>query len=573
MLEKLVKQYGKLPNFRPETFDDFQSDPSDVRIYDPTKPKTFYHSGDFGDIIYALPTIRALGGGVLYLGPEIVLPNVVTRQKFTKEISDIIAPLLELQPYVERVEFVNEMPDVDYDLNKFREYFIIQEELFKNGHRRLNLAETHLYSFRRDLAECTKAWIAVDSVTKIDGRPVVIHRSPRWRNSDFPWDKVLEKHGHQAVFVGMPEEHASFVKEYGTDVPYQPTKNFLELARIIAGCELFIGNQSAPYSVAEAMKINTLQEVWPEGPNCLFSRQNASYGEGKIVYIPNLKKTMINEVVDCPLCKSDAWVPFRNTADIVSCTACTCVYLRTRPTAGSMVEIYQTYADGESHMRLPKTIEEIRSSGLRREYFMDMVLKHATAPGVFVDVGSGWGAFLCNARDKGFTPRGIEIGHKSAEFATSVLGLNVTAEQLEDTALPDGVSVVSMIHVLEHLPHTDSAILKVHSTLKPGGLFCGIVPNIDSLCSRTLKDRWDWLDPRMHYTHFTVKTLRRALEDRGFKIAEISTHTGDYNRDAVAKLIQEQSQVPMQLDEIEFRLKEAWENNLGEEIRFFALKV
>ena len=29
--------------------------------------KTFLHSGDLGDIIYSLPTIRKLGGGILYL--------------------------------------------------------------------------------------------------------------------------------------------------------------------------------------------------------------------------------------------------------------------------------------------------------------------------------------------------------------------------------------------------------------------------------------------------------------------------------------------------------------------------
>jgi hypothetical protein len=29
--------------------------------------KTFLHGGDLGDVIYALPAIRALGGGCLYL--------------------------------------------------------------------------------------------------------------------------------------------------------------------------------------------------------------------------------------------------------------------------------------------------------------------------------------------------------------------------------------------------------------------------------------------------------------------------------------------------------------------------
>lgn len=32
--------------------------------------KTFKHSGDLGDIIFALPAVRALGGGILYLDPD-----------------------------------------------------------------------------------------------------------------------------------------------------------------------------------------------------------------------------------------------------------------------------------------------------------------------------------------------------------------------------------------------------------------------------------------------------------------------------------------------------------------------
>jgi hypothetical protein len=50
-----------------------------------------------------------------------------------------------------------------------------------------------------------------------------------------------------------------------------PTHTLLDLAQIIAGCELFIGNQSAPRAVAEALK----KPCWIESgrpPNTFFSR-------------------------------------------------------------------------------------------------------------------------------------------------------------------------------------------------------------------------------------------------------------------------------------------------------------
>jgi hypothetical protein len=52
--------------------------------------KTFLHGGDFGDLIYALPAIRALGGGALYLSEA--HPG---REPLTAARRDVLLPLLE----------------------------------------------------------------------------------------------------------------------------------------------------------------------------------------------------------------------------------------------------------------------------------------------------------------------------------------------------------------------------------------------------------------------------------------------------------------------------------------------
>jgi hypothetical protein len=48
--------------------------------------KTFLHSGSLGDIVYSLPTIQALGGGVLYI------KDALLRDGYTQ--FDAIAPLI-----------------------------------------------------------------------------------------------------------------------------------------------------------------------------------------------------------------------------------------------------------------------------------------------------------------------------------------------------------------------------------------------------------------------------------------------------------------------------------------------
>ena len=56
----------------------------------------------------------------------------------------------------------------------------------------------------------------------------------------------------------------------------------IDLFELISGCELFIGNQSFPYSLAEGIKKPAIQETDFEGvPNCVFERDNAYFTTSK----------------------------------------------------------------------------------------------------------------------------------------------------------------------------------------------------------------------------------------------------------------------------------------------------
>lgn len=535
--------------------------------------KVFFHSGDYGDIIYALPVIRAFGGGKLVIGPS---TQWKTRLSMTQAHVDALSPLLKLQTYVHGVEFSEVIPDnVDLNLNRFREYLCVEHEHMHNGAQRLNLAEAHLHVFKLPLDECEKAWLTVDSPVQLPDRPVLLHRSARWRNNKFPWQKVMERHAHQAVFVGLESEYNDFTADWGY-LPYQPTKDFLELARLIAGSRLYVGNQSLPYAICEGLKLNSVLEVWPEGPNCLFKRKNAIYGESSVVYIPKLKDKNVNTTLDkCPMCGAGAAEAdaYRTGTDIVKCPLCSLVYLRTRPDKEQTLMYYQHYADDNSHMRLPKTFGEIHSSGLRREWFMQELLQHRLASGNLLDIGCGWGAFLANAREKGFSPYGVDVCHKAANFSTAVLGIPTLCDELEDCMFKDEMfDVVVSIHTLEHLSETSSVLTRINKLLKPNGLFAGIVPNIGSFCSSLRKEQWQWLDVNTHYVHFDPYTLAEALDEHGFDVVHLYTHTGDYDQTELHRLLEEQNGRPSSMDELAAQIEQLGESGEGEEIVFFAVK-
>ncbi len=278
------------------------------------------------------------------------------------------------------------------------------------------------------------------------------------------------------------------------------------------------------------------------------------------------------ETIPCPFCGSEEADPFRQNGDIVKCRKCKTVYLRTRLKSEDMTKMYENYADDDSHMRLPKNQEELEKNPLKRDYFLKEILEFTKPGGKILDVGCGWGAFLQNARQKGFEPIGIEITPDSVNFAREKLGLEVLSQPLEEVDFPPGsFVVVTMLHVLEHLPYPQKALRKVYEILKPEGLFCGIVPNIESFASEHQGDNWEWLDPNFHYLHFSPQVLKARLEEAGFVVERIYTTVGDFGEKNLKEEILN-IYGPDARDIADEMITYMEANGYGEEIRFFARK-
>ena len=274
----------------------------------------------------------------------------------------------------------------------------------------------------------------------------------------------------------------------------------------------------------------------------------------------------------CPSCASLATQRTRYAADIVTCIDCGLTYLRRLPSASQLKGLYDLYADEFSHMRLPRNPQEAKQSPLRRETFLEEVQSFVKRKGRVLDVGCGWGAFLDAAREKGFEPYGIEITPSAAEFANQQLNIPVDARPLEEQAFqPNSFSLVTMNHVLEHLPHTRQVLSKVFEILEPEGVFAGMVPNFASFCSEMEREHWAWLDPNFHYVHFTPETLRANLERAGFVVEKLYTTRGDYSPHRLKNCVYQKYG---NVSDEEFRqiARELEESGRGEEIRFVARK-
>lgn len=222
------------------------------------------HTGDLGDIIACLPILRSLGGGEI----------VVTESKFRDRGRspresmrgaryEAILPLLEAQPYVSKVEWQDEPTGITHDLSNFRTMVPIPRETLADWQARYLDIDVNL-----------DPWLTVPAFEQ-HGR-TVIARSRRYHNFFFPWVELIHRCA-PVTFVGLPSEHAALEQETKWGFDYQPTKDLLELAMVIAGAKLMICNQSAPYWIAAGLGVPIIQETLEADPNSMVLRTNATY--------------------------------------------------------------------------------------------------------------------------------------------------------------------------------------------------------------------------------------------------------------------------------------------------------
>lgn len=247
---------------------------------------TFRHAGDIGDLIGFLPVMRYFGGGVLYIEAA-----PYTRQFLTPDKWCGIDLLLKEQPYIHDV-LPWEGQRVSVNGNDFRSNMGRALRKRDPAAVQKSLVDWQLEAHGVPLTEKDKAWLSVKPEAVA---PVVINRTglthgrPNhlvYQNPSFPWHRVWKKYRDKAVFVGLPAEHDLFCATCG-EIPFHPTPNLLGAARVIAGCSLYIGNQSACFWIAEGLKKNYILEVWPRGPNSLIHRPGAIHGWRQDVELPD----------------------------------------------------------------------------------------------------------------------------------------------------------------------------------------------------------------------------------------------------------------------------------------------
>lgn len=229
----------------------------------PAATTGFKHSGNSGDIVYSLPAVFALSGSGranLYLHAHQPIENKslyhpLGNVMLNERMIAMLKPLLLHQPQIAAVEpFTGQA--IDYDLDTFRRYGFY-----------LDRGSIVRWYFLVYGTGCNTAlpWLTAPKNEEYKDH-IVIARSHRYRSPVVDYG-FLNRYPKK-LFLGIEEEYED-MKKVVHDLDYRPVTDFLEMAAIVNGCKMFIGNQSFPFSLAEALKVPRLLEVYYKAPNVI----------------------------------------------------------------------------------------------------------------------------------------------------------------------------------------------------------------------------------------------------------------------------------------------------------------
>jgi hypothetical protein len=227
------------------------------------------HSGNAGDIIYSLNAVRSASllhdeQVVLFLKLDVPIQlhpsfkHPLGGVMLNKYMFDNLKPLLlECEFIYDVLPYTNQK--IDYDFDKFREVG------FNLGAG--DIKKWYLYAYPELQEHYSNDYFFPKIFEKRSPQYVVVNRSERYNNGQLDYS-ILNQINCQIYFVGTETEYA-LMKQKVEKLEYIKHFNFLQLKHFISYADLFIGNQSMCYSIAEQCGANRLLEVYYGCPNVI----------------------------------------------------------------------------------------------------------------------------------------------------------------------------------------------------------------------------------------------------------------------------------------------------------------
>lgn len=178
-------------------------------------------------------------------------------------------------------------------------------------------------------------------------------------------------------------------------------------------------------------------------------------------------------------------------------------------------EDYISHTDNKRSL-FEKLYHFIKKIALKNK--LNLINSFQPQKGRILDIGAGTGEFLSVAKNDGWQTIGVEPSDRAKAIAKNkgVSFVSATSE-LENHSF----DVISMWHVLEHVPDLDKQIKELKRLLKPTGTLIIAVPNFKSFDAKHYGKFWAAFDVPIHFWHFSKTAIQLLFEKEEMKLEKI----------------------------------------------------
>jgi len=156
-----------------------------------------------------------------------------------------------------------------------------------------------------------------------------------------------------------------------------------------------------------------------------------------------------------------------------------------------------------------KVYHHVRNISLKRK--LKLINSFNTEEKKLLDIGCGTGAFLSTAQNAGWTISGVEPNDEARAIANNNTQNSVYNIDQIEAFEAHSFDVITLWHVLEHLPNLEEQTSIFKRLLKPNGTLVIAVPNYNSFDAKHYKKFWAAYDVPRHLWHFSQTAIKNLF--------------------------------------------------------------
>ncbi|PKQ45772.1 class I SAM-dependent methyltransferase [Confluentibacter flavum] len=200
-------------------------------------------------------------------------------------------------------------------------------------------------------------------------------------------------------------------------------------------------------------------------------------------------------------------------------------YLETfpKPSSDKLPDYYKSdnyisHTDSRRNL-FEKAYHLVRTFSLNRK--LKLINSFSLNGKTLLDVGCGTGDFLEVAKSNNWTVFGIEPNEQARSIANKKTENAIfdVDKLLEFNA--SSFDVITLWHVLEHLPNLEEQINVFKKLLKPRGFLIIAVPNYNSFDAMHYQEFWAAYDVPRHLWHFNKQSISNLFKDVSMEVEKI----------------------------------------------------